>query len=56
MKRSRKDVLVGDEVTSKPDASKFLMLIPQSQLLCRIVMSPSTHSPSVVLEVRGLSS
>ena len=26
-------MLVGDAVTSEPDASKFLMLIPQLQLL-----------------------
>ena len=33
-------------VTPKPDALKFLMLIPQSQLLCRDVADISKHKSS----------
>ena len=53
-----------DEVTTKPDATKFLMLIPETWLLCRDVPDVSKNYLSevhdvgavvvaVVLEVRG---
>ena len=58
-------MLIGDEVTSKPDASKLLMLISQTSLLCRDVadISRNTFSKAndvgavvvaVVLEARCL--
>ena len=44
MKKQRKDMLIGDEVAPKPDASKFLMLIPQSQLQCWDVADVSQNT------------
>ena len=59
-------MLIRDEVSAKPDATKFLMLIPETQLLSRDVPDVSKNNLSevhdvgavvvaIVLEVRCLS-